>query len=319
MPSVCKGQYGFSGQKHRKAVLSSLPGASPSASSAWLPGRFCSRKTPQDRTPSQRLFWLLAGISPFTHRGHGTRRTAERARIHLPEGVLSAGLSRLRYAPENARRPRVKLSIKNGRPMAAYTEPHLCGSLPGTAVGAPIGRPSCPVHSAWPSAGRAILLGGRWRPLRRPHLCNLLRNRRRGAHWAPALPRPARFSAGRQFAFGGQPMAAPTRGRSDMLAFQRPYAMKRTGKRLTVLYDTKYIEMLTFAGLYHNDLSDLHKGCKMAAKKWAVPPIVEIITMKIVSTKIRLNGWKNAAKNGCIQAEVVRRGVRKMYNGLEEK
>ena len=34
VPSVYKGKYGFSGQKHRKAVLSSLPGASPAASSA---------------------------------------------------------------------------------------------------------------------------------------------------------------------------------------------------------------------------------------------------------------------------------------------
>ena len=72
------------------------------------------------RERSQRLFWLLAGISPFTHRGHGTRRTAERARIHLPEGVLSAGLSRLHHAPENARHPRVKYPV-NGRPMAAPT------------------------------------------------------------------------------------------------------------------------------------------------------------------------------------------------------
>ena len=51
------------------------------------------------RERSQRLFWLLAGISPFTHRGHGTRRAAKRARIHLPEGVLSAGVSRLHHAP----------------------------------------------------------------------------------------------------------------------------------------------------------------------------------------------------------------------------
>ena len=68
LPSVCKGQYGFSGQKHRKAVLSSLPGASPSASSAWLPGRFCSRKTPQDLPASKNQGWqgrrTKVGLSP---------------------------------------------------------------------------------------------------------------------------------------------------------------------------------------------------------------------------------------------------------------
>ena len=80
LPSVCKGQYGFSGQKHRKAVLSSLP------------GRFCSRKTPQDlpagknqgwqgrrtkvglishqgRERSQRSFWLLLAYCPLYTEG----------------------------------------------------------------------------------------------------------------------------------------------------------------------------------------------------------------------------------------------------------
>ena len=92
VPSVYKGQYGFSGQKHRKAVLSSLPGASPAASSAWLPRRFCSRKTPQDlpagknqgwqgrrtkvglishqgRERSQRSFWLLLAYCPLYTEG----------------------------------------------------------------------------------------------------------------------------------------------------------------------------------------------------------------------------------------------------------
>ena len=92
LPSVYKGQYGFSGQKHREAVLSSLPGASPAASSAWLPRRFCSRKTPQNlpagknqgwqgrrtkvglisrqgRERSQRSFWLLLAYCPLYTEG----------------------------------------------------------------------------------------------------------------------------------------------------------------------------------------------------------------------------------------------------------
>ena len=96
LPSVYKGQYGFSGQKHREAVLSSLPGASPAASSAWLPRRFCSRKTPQDlpagknqgwqgrrtkvglishqgRERSQRSFWLLLAYCPLYTEGRLTR------------------------------------------------------------------------------------------------------------------------------------------------------------------------------------------------------------------------------------------------------
>ena len=71
-----------------------------------------------------------------------------------------------------------------------YEKPHLCGSLPGTAVGAPIGRPSCPVHSAWPSAGGQFCFRGRpvAAPTRRPICAVCFPEHRRGAQWAPVLP-----------------------------------------------------------------------------------------------------------------------------------
>ena len=171
------------------------------------------------RERSQRLFWLLAGISPFTHRGHGTRRTAERARIHLPEGVLSAGLSRLHHAPENARRPRVKLSIKNGRP---FGRPY--AKAPSVRLASRNRRRgahwapvlSCAFCMAF--CGRAILFpaGGRWPPLREGPICAAcFPEHRRGAQWAPVLPCTFRmvFLRAGNFAFGWgwRPMAAPTR------------------------------------------------------------------------------------------------------------
>ena len=108
IPSVYKGQYGFSGQKHREAVLSSLPGASPAASSAWLPRRFCSRKAPQDlpagknqgwqgrrtkvglishqgRERSQRSFWLLLAYCPLYTEG---RLTRDREKPVLEDKIL---------------------------------------------------------------------------------------------------------------------------------------------------------------------------------------------------------------------------------------
>ena len=82
--------------------------------------------------------------------------------------------------------------------MAAPTRrPHLCGSLPGTAVGAPIGRPSCPVHSAWPSAGGQFCFPGRpvAAPTRSPDMCGLLPGTAVGAPIGrPLCPtRPAQF------------------------------------------------------------------------------------------------------------------------------
>ena len=50
------------------------------------------------------------------------------------------------------------LRAAGGRP---YAKSHICRSLSGTAVGAPIGRPSCPLHSAWPSAGGQFCFRGR--------------------------------------------------------------------------------------------------------------------------------------------------------------
>ena len=91
----------------------------------------------------------------------------------------------------------------------------MCGLLPGTAVGAPIGRPLCPVHSAQFFRRPAILLrraaGGR--PYEKPHICRSLSGTAVGApNGRPSCPVHSAWpSAGGQFCFrraaGGRPYA----------------------------------------------------------------------------------------------------------------
>ena len=72
----------------------------------------------------------------------------------------------------------------------------------------------CALCAAFRRPAMLLPAGGRWPPLREGLICaDAFRNRRRGAHWAPAfaLYTPSGFPQTGNVASGGRPMAAPTR------------------------------------------------------------------------------------------------------------